>query len=203
MFFSNIRSEAEELPTIEQELSNLPKHYIALIVSSSTRYLQNNLQILKVLLNEKKLSGIYINVSRSYDNIFEIMTTNAIDSSRLFFIDCVTLGSGFKPVKKDSVLYVNSPSDLTEISIALDQLVQIIPNEERFLFLDSLSALLIYNSPNITTKFAHFLTVKLRQWKITGIFITLEKETDEKLLSLLSQFADKIVFADRGETDGK
>lgn len=186
------------LEHIEQELNNLPKYFIVLVVSSSANYLKNNLELLKIFLNEKKLSGIYINVSRGYDSISEMMISNGIDISHLFFIDCVTTGSGFKPIKKNSVLYVSSPSDLTEISIALDQLIQAIPNEERFLFLDSLSALLIYNSPNITSKFAHFLTVKLRQWKICGILITLEKETDEKLLSLLSQFADKIIFADKG-----
>lgn len=183
---------------LEKELTNLPKHFIVLVVSSSANYLKNNLELLKILLNEKKQPGIYINVSRSCENISEMMISNGIDISRLFFIDCVTLNSGFKPDKKDSCLYVNSPSDLTEVSIALDQLVQTIPDEERFIFLDSLSALLIYNSPNITSKFAHFLTVKLRQWKITGILITLEKETDDKLLSLLSQFADKIIYPEKG-----
>jgi len=203
MFFSNSRVEVEDLQYIEQELTDLPKNFIVLIVSTSDHYLQNNLEILKILLNEKKQSGIYINVSRSCDNISEMIVSNGIDISRLFFIDCITLSSGFKPIKKNSCFYVNSPSDLTEVSIALDQLVQTIPTEGRFLFLDSLSALLIYNSQNITSKFAHFLTVKLRQWKITGILITLEKETDEKLLSLLSQFADKIIFANGGNNHGK
>lgn len=195
---NNNNNEVGDLEYIEKELANLPKHFIVLVVSSSTNYLKINLELLKILLNEKKQSGIYINVSRGYENISEMMISNFIDISRLFFIDCVTLSSGFKPVKKDSCLYLNSPSDLTEVSIALDQIVQKIPTEERFLFLDSLSALLIYNSPNITSKFAHFLTVKLRQWKITGILITLEKETDEKLISLLSQFADKIIYPEKG-----
>jgi len=203
MFFSSSGVEVAELQYIEKELTDLPKHFIVLIVSTSGHYLQNNLEILKILLNEKKQSGIYINVSRSCDNISEMMVSNGIEISRLFFIDCITLTSGFKSDKKDSVMYVNSPSDLTEISIVLDQLVQTIPTQDRFLFLDSLSALLVYNSQNITSKFAHFLSVKLRQWKITGILITLEKETDEKLLSLLSQFADKIIFADGGNIHGK
>ncbi|MFA4955989.1 MAG: hypothetical protein WC556_03330 [Candidatus Methanoperedens sp.] len=188
---------------IETELANLPKNFIVLLVSSSSHYQENNLNILKLLLNDRKMSGIYINVTKSCDNISDLMRSNGIDISRLFFIDCVTLNSGFKPVKKDTCLYVNSPSDLTEISIVLDQLVQTNTTEGKFLFLDSLSTLLIYNSPNITSKFAHFLTVKLRQWKITGILITLEKETDEKLLSLISQFADKIIYPERGYIDGK
>jgi len=188
---------------LEKEFTNLPKHFIVLVVSSSANYLKNNLELLKTLLNEKKQSGIYINVSRSCENISDMMISNGIDISKLFFIDCVTLSSGFKPVKKDSCMYVNSPSDLTEVSIVLDQLVQTIPTEDRFIFLDSLSALLIYNSPNITSKFAHFLTVKLRQWKTKGILITLEKETDDKLLSLLSQFADKIIYPEKGCSNGK
>lgn len=188
---------------IETELANLPKNFIVLLVSSSGHYQENNLNILKLLLNDRKMQGIYINVTKSCENISDLMRSKGIDISKLFFIDCVTLNSGFKPVKKDTCLYVNSPSDLTEISIVLDQLVQTNTTEGKFLFLDSLSTLLIYNSPNITSKFAHFLTVKLRQWKITGILITLEKETDEKLLSLISQFADKIIYPERGYSDGK
>ena len=39
-------------------------------------------------------------------------------------------------------------------------------------------------------KFVHFLAAKIREWKVKGIIITLEKETEAALLDELTQFSD-------------
>lgn len=72
---------------IEKELINLPKHFIVLVISNSANYQKNNLELIKTLLNEKKLVR-YIYVTRGCDNISETMIANSIDISKLFFIDC-------------------------------------------------------------------------------------------------------------------
>ena len=36
----------------------------------------------------------------------------------------------------------------------------------------------------------HFLAAKMREWKIGGVIISLEKETDPKLLDELTQLSD-------------
>ena len=48
----------------------------------------------------------------------------------------------------------------------------------------------IFNKPGTVARFIHFLTGKMREWKIKGIIITLEKETDQTLLDELTQFSD-------------
>ena len=72
----------------------------------------------------------------------------------------------------------------------MDQAVRAIPGEKKFLFFDSLSTLLIYNKPITVAKFIHFLSGKMRMWRVKGIIISLEKESDKELLSELSQFCD-------------
>jgi len=65
--------------------------------------------------------------------------------------------------------------------------------QDRFIFFDSLSTLLVYNQSKSVTKFAHFLTGKMREWKIKGVLISLQKNTDERLIAQVSQFCDRII----------
>ena len=76
------------------------------------------------------------------------------------------------------------------MSVAMDQAIKALPLAEKFLIFDSLNTLAIFNKPVTIARFAHFLTGKMREWKIKGIIITLEKETDPALLDELTQFSD-------------
>ena len=58
------------MQNFEQELTNLPKHFIILVVSSSVHYMENNLEILKILLNEKKCQ-VYILMSAGVMTTFQ------------------------------------------------------------------------------------------------------------------------------------
>ena len=67
------------------------------------------------------------------------------------------------------------------------------PKEHRLLFLDSISTLILYNDTGSMTKFSHFLINKIKEGGCSGAIISLEKETDEKMISQLSQFVDKVI----------
>ena len=64
---------------------------------------------------------------------------------------------------------------------------------KKFILVDTISTLLIYNSGQTVIKFSHFLTGRIRDWKAEGALITVKKEMDEKLTSQLTQFCDKKV----------
>lgn len=62
------------------------------------------------------------------------------------------------------------PQALTDISIALTQAVEGIgEGKERFLFLDTLSTLMIYNNDKVVGKFAHSIVNKIRNWSIKSV----------------------------------
>ena len=111
----------------------------------------------------------------------------------VIFIDAVTKTAGGRTNKTKSCLFIGSPENLSDISMAMDQAVRAVPKEEKFLFFDSLNTLLIYNSPQVVAKFIHFLSGKMRVWKVKGIIITLEKETNKELINELSQFCDVVL----------
>lgn len=95
--------------------------------------------------------------------------------------------------KARNAVFVGSPKDLTDISIATTMAIKSVPKGYRLLFIDSISTLGLYNDAGTVAKFTHFLINKMRELKCTGVIISLEKETDEKMISQLSQFCDKIV----------
>lgn len=178
---------------IQKELKSLPNGYIILILVDAVNYVRVNLEILKYLLNKKKIPGIYITVNRPYENMVKTLEQNGIDTKKLFFIDAITQTVGGNPERKDSVIFVASPQNLTDVGIALSEALESIKASDKFLFLDSLSTLLIYNSTGTIAKFSHFIASKMRLEGFKGIFISIEKETDETLIKTLSQFCDKTI----------
>ncbi|ODS41409.1 MAG: hypothetical protein A7315_15225 [Candidatus Altiarchaeales archaeon WOR_SM1_79] len=67
------------------------------------------------------------------------------------------------------------------------------PEGNRFIFMDALSTLLIYNSAGTTAKFAHFLMTKIKLLGLNGVFMSVEEGLDKQLLSQIEQFCDKCI----------
>jgi archaellum biogenesis ATPase FlaH len=65
--------------------------------------------------------------------------------------------------------------------------------ENKFIFIDSLSTLLIYNSFDVVAKFVHFIVSRLRLFGLVGILISIEKQIDEKMTNILIEMCDEIV----------
>lgn len=182
-----------------KEVEELADNPIAAFLVPNKLYSNTNIALLKALANTKKLSGIYITVNKPYESIITLLQKNAVNVSSLFFIDLVTKLTEEQPNRIDNCLFMESPESLTDLSIALGEAVNSIPGE-KFIFLDTLSTLLIYNKAETVTKFAHFLTSKIRKWGVKGIIISLVKETKPELQAALAQFCDKVV--DLGENNG-
>lgn len=176
---------------IVDELKDLPENFIVLLIVGSDKYEEANMHILDLLVNKEKSTGSYVTVNRPYKNMVQLMKTKNIDSDKIFFIDCITRKVE-EPKEVKNCVFIDSPSNLTELGIALEEVFK--QSEHKFLFLDSLNILSVYNSVDRVVKFAHFLTSKMRMHDLKGIMISLHEETDKKLISELSQFCDKMIY---------
>lgn len=189
------KSSVKSIKEIRREISSLPPNYIVLFVTSKKTYAKTNMGILKILVNEKKLAGIYITINRPYSSLLEALKKNYIRTDNLFFIDCVTKTGGGRPEMAENCLYIASPQSLTELGVALTQATEAMGRKEnKFLFMDSLSVMAIYNELATVAQFSHFLTAWLRLQKLKGgILISIEREIDEKLLLILTELCDRII----------
>lgn len=168
-------------------------HVLLYLVSAET-YVQENISLLKKLVDQK-MKGIYITINRPYQSLVEMFKKNGISLDQIFFIDAITKMTGGKEADVPNCIFLDSPTNLTDITIAVKQAVTLMGDVKKFIFIDALSTLLIYNEGQTVVRFAHFLTGRIRDWKAEGIIISIKKEMDERLTSQLTQFCDKKIEA--------
>ncbi len=105
---------------------------------------------------------------------------------KLFIIDA------FSKVdqKIPQVLHIDNASDLTSIMIAVEKAQKNLTGKIVILF-DAMNMLSIYNKKDTLGKFVHIFCNKTRLEEKTAILFTVKESTDEGVLELLSEFADK------------
>lgn len=177
--------EVEE--TFKKEIKGL-NDYILIITANAKNYQSASIGVLRFLVAEEGLPGVYVTLNKPYEIMQRNLASNDIDSRLVIFIDASS--SSHEAKKVENCLYIGSPEKLSDISVAMDQAIKALPSGNKFLVFDSLNTLSIFNKPATVARFVHFLAGKMREWKIKGIIITLEKETDQLLLDELTQFSD-------------
>lgn len=173
--------------TIRKEVKNL-KDYLLLVVVDAKSYQKTSIDVVKALVSEQNIPGVYVTLNKPCDILQRNFAASGIDIRLVIYIDCTSRTEGSK--KANNCLYIGSPEKLSDMSIAIDQAVKALQTDEKFVIFDSLNTLSIFNKPATVARFIHFLTGKIREWKVKGIIITLEKETDPALLDELTQFSD-------------
>jgi KaiC/GvpD/RAD55 family RecA-like ATPase len=188
----------KSLAELMDYLRKQPREFIVLISVNAEDYLKTNLEVLKILINEDNLPGAYITVNKPYKTMKKNLASEGIDTSKIKFIDCITRSAGGEIDAADKgVIHLDSPENLTGLGVAMGEAIRSIPGDEKFLFMDSLSTLLLYHNAGTVAKFSHFLTGKMRIWGLRGVLMALEKDSDPELIDQLSQFCDAVVKLDK------
>lgn len=169
------------------------KEYIVLATVDSKSYERTNLVLVKHLIKDQSIPGVYVTLNKPYSIMEKKFMDYRIDTRMIIFIDAITKTVGGKIEKTKGCLFIGNPENLSDISVAMDQAVRALPGQSKFLFFDSLSTLLIYNKVNTVARFVHFLSGKMRIWRVKGIIISLKKESDKELIQELSQFCDVLI----------
>jgi hypothetical protein len=180
---------------VQDQMTNLPDPFVVLFLARPEDYAAKSADLLHEFVDVRKMAGICITINRPYASLVSLLKAEKIDTSRMFFIDLITKTPGGSPTRTDKCIFMGSATNLTDLSIAISQAVSANPGEKKFIFLDSLSTMLIYNEAGTLSKFSHFLTSRLRQWNVNGLFMSLDTASDKEVTASLSQFCDRVVQA--------
>lgn len=176
--------------TISADMKDMADDTVLLIASKSGE--MNNIvpAILKVLLLDKKQNGVYIAVSSPNEQIAKILEENEVSADNLVFIDCISNMSGKANKSEGNTVFVENPSSLEEIGMYTDKVLARLP-EPKFVVLDSVSSLLIYNNDRAVKEFIHFMINKMRLDRIGGVILTAEKKEADELIRTIVPMVDK------------
>lgn len=151
-----------------------------------------NIEVVKKTLSRGCIP-IIISVNLPYKILARIYTKEGIDPEKYYIVDAVTQYSGGVAEPQPHVKYVSNPANLTDLGIAITEMLKQIPEPAKCIVFDSVSMLLIHTPSVTASKFLHFVVNKLKLSDVAGIFLCVEKGLDPVILSQMSAFVDKIV----------
>jgi KaiC/GvpD/RAD55 family RecA-like ATPase len=187
-------SQENIIDILKEKLAEIKDSYIVLLVTPAAKYQNVNLELLKYMVTENDLPGVYITVNKPY-SVMKKQLEGVVDTRKIIFIDAVTKAASDKKLD-EGVLLIDSPKNLTDISIAISEATNSIPEARKFILFDTLSTLLLYNSAGTVARFTHYLVGRMREWEAEGILLSLEKEEGEDIISQISQFCDVTIHID-------
>jgi hypothetical protein len=178
---------------IQVKKEELEKKQIFLVLTSPAKMRERNIEIIQDV-SSMGFHTLVITTNFPYSVLLKLYLENGIDPANVSFVDAVTRSSiGNVDNMPGVVRYVNNPANLTDLGIAVTEMLKELSEKKVCILYDSVSTMLIYlSSPNIS-KFIHFVTNKLRLMNISGIFLAAEKGLDPQLLSQLTTFVDTIL----------
>ena len=179
------------MPVLDKILNKIKNGEIVLLISPARLIQETDFNVLKYLTN-KADTGVYVTINRPYYALKRVLDEHKINTDKVFFIDLISSSANTKPERTEKCLFLSSPSDLTELGVVIDQYIKSLNKDETtFIFIDNLSAFLIYNNIDIMSEFAHFLVTKMRMNNVLGVIISVEEEMGNKLIGTLSSLCDR------------
>ena len=101
--------------------------------------------------------------------------------------------AGKSPGESGNCVFIENPSALEEVGMWTNVLLERIGSKDKFLIVDSLSALLIYNNVEMLKKFSQFSINRLRLQGASGIFVSIDMEIAEGFYDTLATLCDKTI----------
>jgi hypothetical protein len=130
----------------------------------------------------------FVSLNKPYSTLAKTFEDKELDANNIVFIDCVSGGIAAK--KGSNVSFVSSPKALTELSLAISDVLG--ANIDMIIF-DSLSTLLAYEDSATAIKFVHSVVSKTRMTKKKFVFTSLKDDNGSDLMKDVTMFVDKVV----------
>jgi len=174
---------------------DLAKNQIFLILTSAGNIRERNMEIIREL-SGLGYHSVVITTNFPYSVLRKLYDQGGVDLTKVSFIDAVTRNSlGSAEDIPGIVRYINNPANLTDMGIAVTEVLKEHHSGKVCILYDSISTLLIYLSSANISKFIHFVTNKLRLMDISGVFLAVEKGLDPMLMTQLTTFVDTVIDA--------
>jgi len=172
-------SEGMRLSELEKRLDTLGDHY-SLFVSVKPTLVQKGILTVAKNLVGKGIPGLFVSFNKPYLAVIEELKKKEVNTEHIFFVDCVSSTAGIEQ-RSDNVLFLNSPANLTGLSIGITQFIEAIPGN-KFLLIDTLQTLSIYLDSNTIAAFVRSLSAKTSKYPLRVVTISTPTPINEKII---------------------
>jgi hypothetical protein len=170
------------------EQASLFEYPVVLVSLDPVSYQQGVMDALKYF-SERFGMGLYITLNKPCTTLQGFFAKGGVPPKRIVFLDSITKTT---ERQTESCVYLGRMRELTDLCIALAKLISERP-EFKFVLLDSVSTLLIYNDTKSVARFCHSVTEKVRSLGLPAALILVEVGEGKDVVAQLAQFCDAYV----------
>ena len=140
------------------------------ILLPSSNYTDLLQALFEYMYNRPEEAWVYVTVTKPYDTLakqYEYIT----DAKNIRFIDCISRAAGIS-TPHPNCAYIESPSMLEKLGLEIMNMFKEVDESiNKYLVLDSLSNLIIYNDADIVTEFFyHIIIIFMAGWYIWKMY---------------------------------
>lgn len=162
------------------------------VILPSTNYSDLIQAFFEYMRSRPEDAWVYVTITKPYENIVKQFGDDLSGSKNIKFIDCISRAAGISKTDPNCI-YVESPTMLEKLGLEIINIFKAVDEKtNKYLILDSLSTLIIYNDSEIVTEFFYHLANRTRSRNIHIISLAIEEEGMEKFNKLL-YLNDKIL----------
>ena len=178
---------------LKEKYAKLGQGWVTLLEVPIDESMKVNIEAIKVL-QSMGYEGIYITLSKDYIELSKLFREAGIDLGKLTFIDGISQMYGIEKADAPNVTYVAGPISIDAISETISKIAPSIQKAKKFVFLDSITTVLLYNSLERTVKFSQFLSEALKKLQLVGIVVSVSRGfANEALLKELTKLSNEVI----------
>jgi len=162
------------------------------ILLPGSNYSDLSKALFELIKSNQDSAWVYVNVSKPYD-LFVKEYPFLNDLKNVKFIDCISRASGINK-SHPNCIFIESPSLLEKLGLEIINVFkEVDTNTKKYLLIDSLTNLIIYNDPEIITEFFYQIINKTRARDIHTVSLAIEEEGLDSYINRLIYLNDKIL----------
>ncbi len=186
---------------IASELAEIPPASAVSLQMSVDNYLDVIRGVLDLFANKKEMDTIYVTATISSDAIKRVLEALDIDSSRIYFVDCISHimmgGSGVQNDERTTL--VESPTMLENLMLKVEYLIRLSQAKEKLVVIDSINSLAIHNNNWILSEFLHILVSGLRSKEAYTVILSVEEHSTPEINNMVNLVCDHGLRAGKQE----
>ena len=186
---------------IAKELSEMPPSSAVSLLMSVDNYLDVIRGVVDLFANKKEMDTIYVTATISSDAIRRVLEALDIDSSRVYFVDCIShIMMGASSAQQDEhTTLVESPTMLENLMLKVEYLIRRSTSKDKLVVIDSINSLAIHNNNWILSEFLHILVSGLRSRDAYTVIFTVEEHSTPEINNMVSLVCDHGILAGKKE----
>ena len=178
---------------VAEELIDVPPSSAISLQMSVDHYLDVLRGVLDLFASKKEADVIYVTSTISFEAIKRVMEALDIDTSRVYFVDCIShiMMGASSGQTDDHTTLVESPTMLENVMLKVEYLIRLSEAKDKIVVIDSINSLAIHNNNWILSEFLHILVSGLRVRDVYTIILSVEEHSTPEIDNMVNLVCDQ------------